>query len=182
MAKRSSRSNVDLSKLASPENLPHVTPVVFAYDPVPSAPSYLNPPLEWFPNRASRPNRHTWENAIDLYPLDSGLPYRSSLGTVRESRSWRSNLIATVKLLELFAADKSAGDMEVGQGITVAKLSRKELMPGLEHRMVLATPYMYPSASDKRIALIAVLMIVYFVFDGEWSPRVICKDKLNLGR
>ncbi|KAL8665315.1 MAG: hypothetical protein Q9202_002366 [Teloschistes flavicans] len=56
--------------------------------------------------------------------------------------------------------------MEVNHGFTIGKLAKKGLEPGFEHSMVVATHYMFPAADKHRIALIAALMIVFFVFDG----------------
>ena len=85
---------------------------------------------------------------------------------MRASKYWNTNLRETTKLLEILAADESTTDIDVEHGITLTKLAKKALRPGREHQMVLATQYMFPSADEQRIRLIAALMIIYFVFDG----------------
>lgn len=87
------------------------------------------------------------------------------------NKFWQSNLGETVDLLTLLAEDDSAHDIEVDRGITLAKLARKALRPGLEHQMVLATHYMFPCADEHMTKLISALMIIYFVFDGAFSLR-----------
>ncbi|KAF7513032.1 hypothetical protein GJ744_011298 [Endocarpon pusillum] len=158
---------MNLGNLAAPCDLANITPIQYAYDPVPDASRYLDPKLSKFPSVAKKSNLSISRNTTLLHPLEAGLPYRSSLDGVRESRHWRSNLIATVKVLNLLAADNNAADIEVDHGLTVGKLAKKELRPGLESRVVLATPYMFPSADERRIEMIAVLMILYFVFDDK---------------
>ncbi len=105
-------------------------------------------------------------SAIHLDVSAAGLPYRSSLDHVVASRHWKANLKENVRLLVLLAADTAASDIEVKNGITLAKLARATLAPGHEHRIILATHYMFPYADEERIKQIAALMIIYFIFDG----------------
>lgn len=111
-------------------------------------------------------NVHVSANAISLDPVAAGLPYRSSLDHVRASRYWNANVKETLDLLALLAADNSASDIEVRNGITLSRLARKALAPGREQQIMLATLYMFPAADEERIKHIAALMIIYFVFDG----------------
>ncbi|KAF2228525.1 hypothetical protein EV356DRAFT_562544 [Viridothelium virens] len=152
--------------LVAPQDDVFAASVAYAYDPVPNVPQYIRPTLLSFPQHASRVNHIIRSNSIHLRPHAAGLPYRSSLDYVRATKHWRANLDETTKVLELLATDASTVDVEVGQGITLAKLAKKELRPGLENRMVVATSHMFPSGDERRIRIIATLMIMYFVFDG----------------
>ena len=155
-------------KVGSAFDLTQACPIQYVYDPVPGTPPYLNPLQKKFPRHAGRDIDSVVQlNSIELDPLVAGLPYRSSLSHVRVNKFWKLNLSQTVKFLELFAADISAADVEVKQGITLAKLAKNELRPGIEHRIMRATPHMFPSASQERIQHISALMLMYFVFDGQ---------------
>lgn len=72
----------------------------------------------------------------------------------------------------MIAEDDSTTDVEMSNGLTLAELARKQLLPGLEHRMVIATTFMFPSASERRVRIIATLMIMYFIFDGKTNNRL----------
>lgn len=157
-----------LKKPTSSSDLTHICPIQYVYDPVPGMPSYLTPLQKKFPKHAGRHSDSVMQvNSIALDPFVAGLPYRSSLSHVRVNKFWKLNLSQTVKFLELFAADKCAADVEVKQGITLAKLAKNELRPGIEHRIMRATPHMFPCASQERIQHISVLMLIYFIFDGQ---------------
>ncbi|TVY81921.1 hypothetical protein LSUE1_G003745 [Lachnellula suecica] len=157
----------NLTKVVSPGDSAHISPIKYAYDPVPEVPQYLSPlPFE-FPHYATKSCAYATLNAVKIKPRAAGLPYRSSLDYVRGNKNWKANLDESVKLLELIVADKAALDEEVGKGITLSKIAKKELRPGLEHRMVVATSYMFPFADERRLRQIATLMIMYFVFDDK---------------
>ncbi|KAJ6197248.1 isoprenoid synthase domain-containing protein [Bipolaris maydis] len=151
--------------LVAPRDHVYAAAVGYAYDPVPNIPQYIRPKYASFPQHASMPNAHIQNNTIRLRPQAAGLPYRSSFDYVRAAKHWKANLEETIKVLELLATDTSTVDVEVGNGITLAKLAKKELRPGLENRMVIATSHMFPSGDERRIRIIATLMIMYFVFD-----------------
>ena len=77
--------------------------------------------------------------------------------------------------------DQSAGDVEVDHDVTLAKIARKELQSDIENRIVLATTYMFSSADESRTRLIAVLMVLYFVFDGKTMESALSSyDPLSL--
>ncbi|KAJ5051262.1 isoprenoid synthase domain-containing protein [Bipolaris maydis] len=153
--------------LVAPRDHVYAAAVGYAYDPVPNIPQYIRPKYASFPQHASMPNAHIQNNTIRLRPQAAGLPYRSSFDYVRAAKHWKANLEETIKVLELLATDTSTVDVEVGNGITLAKLAKKELRPGLENRMVIATSHMFPSGDERRIRIIATLMIMYFVFDDK---------------
>ena len=167
---RLQRQEIDLDKLANPEDIPHISRVVYAHDPVPKAPKYLTPQrTEVDGIRDLRGDDRTRSNGLRLYPLAARLPYRCTLDAVHESRFWRESLDASIKLLELLANDRSTADMAVGNGVTLAGLARKELRPGVGYRFNKATSYMYPFADESRIKLLAAMMVMQFVFDGEYA-------------
>ncbi|KAG4429207.1 hypothetical protein IFR05_015310 [Cadophora sp. M221] len=157
----------DLKKIVAPVDLPYYFSIGYAYDPVPEPPSYIsNSPLV-FPRCVSKPCSHISDNTIQVNPHAAGLPYRSGFNLIRGSRHWKANLDETVKVLEMIAEDNSTTDVEMSNGLTLAELAKKQLLPGLEHRMVIATTFMFPSASERRVRIIATLMIMYFIFDGK---------------
>ena len=157
---------IDLKKLAEPSNLSYLPTIKYAYNPLPSLPPRTKPRPSPLKSGATAVNQYSSRNSIRLDPFSAGLPYYSSIDHVRASKYWKTNLNETTKLLEILAVDDSATDIEVDHGITLTKLAKKALRPGREHQMVLATQYMFSSADEQRIRLIAALMIIYFVFDG----------------
>ena len=162
----SNPASIDLSRLAAPSDIASLPIIEYAYDPLPALPVYSNKKALRLPSGATVKNGCLSRNAAKLNPLSAGLPYRCSIDFAHANRFWQSNLDETVALLTLFAEDVSASDIEVDHGITLANLAKKALRPGLEYQIVLATHYMFPSADEHRIELIAALMIFYFVFDG----------------
>lgn len=160
------RQDGELSNLTEPQDLQNVSPVEYAHDPVPNLTSYLVVPDDKLPPRWSVQGNVLRTSAIRLYPRASRLPYRCTLNGTFESRFWRSGLEASTKLLQMLAADQSASDFVVGNGVTMAKLAQKELRPGLEHRFCKASTYMYPFASEERTRLLASSMVMMFLFDG----------------
>lgn len=163
--------SIDRIRLATPSDIAYLPTIVYAYDPLPTLPVYSKQQSLRLPSKPTVENSFLSQNSVKLDPLSAGLPYRSSLDYVYANKFWQSNLGETVTLLTLLAEDDSASDIEVDRGITLARLARKALRPGLENGMVLATHYMYPSADKHRIKLISALMIIYFVFDGALSLR-----------
>lgn len=167
---RLQKTAIDLNKLAGPEDLPYISPVLYAHDSVPKVPKFV----AFLPAEVSRIHELREEdgmrrNGLRLYPLAANLPYRCTLDAVYESRFWKESLNASIKLLELLANDYSTADIAVGNGVTLAGLARKELRPGLGYRFNKATTYMYPFAEEGRIELLAAMMVMQFVFDGKPS-------------
>lgn len=156
----------DLQMFALPSGSDAMPTIAYAYNPWPTLPASSNKQLFYFHHRGQAKNPFLAANSVEIDPLIAKLPYRSSIGYVHASRHWDANLDATRQILTLLAADTSVTDMEVNRGITIGKLARKGLEAGFEHSMVLATHYMFPAGDKHRTALIAVLMIVFFVFDG----------------
>ncbi|KAL8787403.1 MAG: hypothetical protein Q9195_007778 [Heterodermia aff. obscurata] len=162
-----SQSGLDLRRLVSPSESNYLPPIEYAYDPLASIIT-LPPQTFWyFPNFATRKNPCTVLNSIQLDPHAAGLPYRSSIRSTYANKHWTSNRTETLRLLKLLASDDSESDIVVDQGITLAKLAKKQLRPGVQHNIALATQYMYPSADPERIKLISALMLLYFVFDDK---------------
>ena len=160
--------------LAASKDRPFLPPVQYAYDPIIECPSYLQATAYGFPIDITRNDkRPTCLHSIRIDPLAAGLPYRSSLNYVRASRFWKANIEETIRILELLATDQSADDVEVDHGLTLAKIASKELHSDIENRIVLATTYMFSGADESRTRLIAVLMVLYFVFDGKQMESVL---------
>jgi hypothetical protein len=161
------KSKRDLRKLVAPEDVPYISPIGYAYDPVPEAPYNIDVVPLSFPRLASKDCEHISQNTVRLYPREAGLPYRSRFDLVRGNKFWKANLDETRTVLRMIAEHNSTTEVELGNGLTLAQIAKKQLGPGLEHRMVIATSYMFPGANERRVRIIAVLMIMYFVFDGK---------------
>ena len=154
--------------IASHDNLKEIYPIRYAYDTVPIVASYLRPIPLSFLSGAAHPCSHLSRNSTRIYPLRGGLPYRSSLNYVRTTKHFQANILESVAVLESIVAEKSSADIPVGKaGITLAELAQKELRPGFADRMAAATTYMFPAADEKRLRIIATLIILYFIFDGK---------------
>ena len=159
-------ASIHLERLAAPSDTACLPAIEYAYDPLPALSVDVKQLSRKLPSGATASDSLLSLNSVQLDPLSAGLPYRCSINHVRASRFWGTNLAETVNLFGMLAIDDSASDVEVDHGITVAKLARKALQPGLEHQMVLATHYMFPGADERRIKQIAAMVIMYFVFDG----------------
>ncbi|TEY39953.1 hypothetical protein BOTCAL_0446g00010 [Botryotinia calthae] len=162
------KSQRDLKRVTEPKDLPYISPIEYVHDPVPEAPYYLAnlPPLP-FPQYASTDCEYTSRNSVRVNPRAAGLPYRSRFELVRGSKHWKANIEETKNILELIVADSSSTSLGMRDGLTLAGLAKKELRPGLEHRVVLATSYMYPNANERRARIIAALMMLLFIYDDK---------------
>ena len=101
-----------------------------------------------------------------MSPLDGAIPYCSAIPAAYESQFWRESMEASRTFIHLLATDKSVADIEI-RGLTLRKIARHELRPGIKHRCLRATAYMYPFCVEpRRLEIIAVLMIMLFLFDG----------------
>lgn len=165
----SRRCRLDTTKLAAPSELPYLPPIEYAYDPLASCHSIPSQPLRPLVSGATQKSRLLVLNSVQLHPREAGLPYRSSIDHIFASKHWESILAETKGLLELLAGDDSGSDMVVEHGITLAKLAKGALQPGLGRQMALATQYMFPYAGEHQIKQISALMILYFVFDGMFT-------------
>ena len=162
-----SRSTLDIRRLVSPSDSRYLPPIEYAYDPLASIIPLASHPFRYFLSCATQKNTCSVFNSIELDPHAAGLPYRSSIKSTCANKHWTSNRTETLGLLKLLASDDSDSDIVVDQGITLAKLASKQLRPGVQHNIALATQYMYPSADPQRIRLISALMLLYFVFDDK---------------
>ncbi|KAF7932531.1 uncharacterized protein EAE98_003830 [Botrytis deweyae] len=162
------KSQRDLKRVAEPKDLPYISPIEYVYDPVPEALHHLTnlPPLS-FRHYASANCDYTTRNSVRVNPRAAGLPYRSRFELIRGNKHWKANLDETRKMLRLIAVDSSSTSMEMRNGFTLAGLAKKELRPGLKHRVVLATSYMYPNANERRARIIAAIMLMLFIFDDK---------------
>ena len=140
--------------------------VEYAHDPVPKIPTYLSVSGSLFPRSALEANDHHPSGAIRLHPQSAGLPYRCSLDATYENNFWRAGVESSRLLLQLLAADRSATDIVVGNGTTMATLAQKTLRPGMEHRFCKAASYMYPFSNEERMKLLSASMVMMFLFDG----------------
>lgn len=159
---------IDLSRVSPNSDIHGISEIRYSHDPVPTCPSFINQPVFSFPAHRASLKKSTNGVGRRLLPLAAGLPFRCSLSAVHETRYWRQGLDASIKLLELVANDQNAADIEVDGGLTLAKLARHELRPGIEDRFNKATLYMYPFCIDqKRIELLASMMVMQFIFDDK---------------
>ena len=157
----------DPSRLAAvPHKHQEISPVEYAHDVVPDAPTYLAVSSFPFPRSDFEADHHHRSFAIRLQPRSSRFPYRCSLDATYENRFWESGLESSRLLLQLLAADRSTTDFVVGNGVTMAKLAQRELKPGMEHRFCKAATYMYPFSTEERMRLLSASMVMMFLFDG----------------
>lgn len=157
----------DPSRLAAaPYKQQDISPVEYAHDAVPDAPSYLAVSGFRFPMSDLEAEHHHRYFAIRLQPRSSCFPYRCSLDATYESRFWTASFESSRFLLQLLAADRSATDFAVGNGVTMAKLAQSTLEPGMEHRFCKAATYMYPFSTEERMRLLSPSMVMMFLFDG----------------
>lgn len=152
----------DLLRLTAAPQKQENSVVEYAHDPVPNVPTYLSVSGSPFPRTALEANHRHPSVAIRLQPRSAGLPYRCSLDATYENRFWRSGLESSRLLLQLLAADRSATDIVVGNGFTMATLAQKELRPGMEHRFCKAASYMYPFSDEERMRLLSASMVMMF--------------------
>lgn len=172
----------DLLRLtAAPHKNQENSVVEYAHDPVPHVPTYLFVGGSPFPRSALEANHHHPSVAIRLQPRSADLPYRCSLDATYENRFWRSGLESSRFLLQLLAADRSATDIVVGNGITMATLAQKALRPGMEHRFCKAATYMYPFSDEERMRLLSASMVMMFLFDdkGEETSETTLKSFID---
>lgn len=162
-----SLSTLDIRRLVSPSDFKYLPPIEYAYDPLASIIPLASHPFRNFLSCATQKSPCSVLNSIQLDNHAAGLPYRSSIKSAYANKYWTSNRTETLGLLKLLASDDSDSDIVVDQGITLAKLAQKQLRPGVQHNIALATQYMYPSADPQRIKLISALMLLYFVFDDK---------------
>ena len=161
-------ASIQLERLATPSDTACLPAIEYAYDPLPALSANVKQGSRKWSSGASTTNTSLSLNSVQLDPLSAGLPYRCSIDQVRASRFWGSNLGETVNLLNMLATEDSASDVEVHHGISLAKLAKKKLQPGLEHELVLGTHYLFPGADESRIKLISALSMLYAVFDGSF--------------
>ena len=162
-----SLSTMDVRRLVSPSNLKYLPPIEYAYDPLASIIPLASHPVRQFFGCATQRHPCSVVNSIQLDPHAAGLPYRSSIKSAYANKHWTSNRTETLGLLKLLASDDSDSDIVVDQDITLANLAKKQLRPGVQHNIALATQYMYPNADPQRIKLISALMLLYFLFDDK---------------
>ena len=160
------QSHVHESTIASSSVHPEYFSIHYLYDPVPHVPAYLCPRARRSISGALHTNPHLRLNSILVDPLAANFPYRSSLALNRASKYSKVVFDETRHLLEVLAANPTALDIEVDHGITLARLAKKELRPGIEDRMMGATIHMFPGADEERIRHIACFILLYFIFDG----------------
>ena len=171
----------DLFRLTAAHKQQENSIVEYAHDPVPNVPAYLSVSGSPFPRSAPEANHHHTNGAIRLHPQAAGLPYRCSLEATYENKFWRAGIESSRLLLQLLAADRSATDIVVGNGTTMATLAQKTLRPGMEHRFCKAATYMYPFSDEERMKLLSASMVMMFLFDGRtawWGFGQICRRLL----
>lgn len=158
----------DLTRLAASKDQTNISQVRYAHDPVPKLPRYIKDLPFCFPKTKLEQNAAILQNAVKLFPREARLPFRC-MDAVYENRYWKASLDASLKMLKLIANDQSASDIEVDNGVTLARLAQKELRPGTEDRFNRATTYMYPFGTKERTELLAAMMVMQFLFDGEFQ-------------
>lgn len=154
-----------LRGIVAEQDVERICPIRYLHNPLHTATPYLHRTPLPFP---SVPEISTLRNCsnVSMSPLAAAISYCSAIPTVYESQFWRESMEASRTFIHLLATDKNVSEMEI-RGLTLGKIARHELRPGLKHRCLRATAYMYPfCAKPRRLEIIAVLMVMLFLFDG----------------
>lgn len=109
---------------------------------------------------------HRSEHAIDIFPLQAGLPWATGILSCRQNKYWQLTLDTTRVFLALFAADEAAPRI-FKSGKSISQISRKELGTRMEEGWVKFPSYLFSEGDRQRTRLLAVVNVFIFVFDGK---------------
>lgn len=158
--------NLQLDKMAAPEDLADVIPVVFSWDYIPRLPSFIVP-RDWTVELPIDANHDEYlGNSFPIYPKAAGLPYHTGLTCPRHNRFWRPALRYAAELCELFAGDQSYNKANLTRGGTLASIGQRELQKPEGERFVTFAINLFPFADEERMQLIAAGIMFVVTFDG----------------
>jgi len=156
---------VNPSWIAVKTEIPLVSPIRNAYDPAPNTRLLNHTPSLRFPVSTLElfANDRLLSNAIKLYPHRAGLPLRSSLKDIYESRYWEEGLVASVELLKAFGENGSEKKEEMNSDDQCKKM-KADLKPGMDIFNKL-TMYMLPFCDGERGRLLSLVTTLIFIYD-----------------
>ncbi|KAK0099605.1 hypothetical protein ONS95_013498 [Cadophora gregata] len=161
-----SSPSLQLGKIASPEDVEDVVPVVFSWNYLPRLPSFLVA-QEWdfkVPIIAAAS-----PHSFPINPKAAGLPYHTGLTCLRHNRHWRAALKYAAELCELLAADQSYNSATLSRGGNLASIAQRELRAPEGERFVTFAINLFPQADEERMKLIAVGILFVVIFDDSWE-------------
>ncbi|KAK7992727.1 hypothetical protein PG988_001521 [Apiospora saccharicola] len=166
---------LQLERIAAPEDLEHVIPVVFSWNYIPRLPSFLvaqdwsfENPLEAAQRSAAAPDPFS-DNCFPIDPKAAGFPYHTGLTCLQHNRHWKAALDYAGELCELVAADKSYSRAKLSRGGNLATIAERELKAPLGERFVTFAINLFPKADEERMKLIAVGILFVVMFDDSWE-------------
>ncbi|KAK8062624.1 hypothetical protein PG997_014721 [Apiospora hydei] len=163
-----SARTLKLEKLAAPQDIEHVIPVVFSWNYIPRLPPFLVAQDWSFENPVtSRPSAHDpfSDNCFPIDPKAAGFPYHTGLTCLHHNRHWKAALDYAAELCELIAADKSYNSAKLSRGGNLATIAQRELATPLGERFVTFAINLFPKADEERMKLIAVGILFVVMFD-----------------
>ncbi|KAK8058190.1 hypothetical protein PG994_008638 [Apiospora phragmitis] len=163
-----SARTLQLEKIAAPEDLEHVIPVVFSWNYIPRLPPFLVAQDWYFENPIANRSAHDpfSDNCFPIDPKAAGFPYHTGLTCLRHNRHWKAALDYAAELCELVAADKSYNSAKLSRGGNLATIAQRELAAPLGERFVTFAINLFPKADEERMKLIAVGILFVVMFDG----------------
>lgn len=107
------------------------------------------------------------DNAIDLYPLASGLPWACGILTCRQSRHWKLSLDTASSWVKDFA---TANDDQIPSrsGCSIASIAQKEVSLQFEEGWAKFPVYLFSEGDEQRTRLLAIVNVFIFLFDGKF--------------
>ncbi|EKG12262.1 Cytochrome b5 [Macrophomina phaseolina MS6] len=160
---------LQLDKIAAPDDLSEVIPIVFSWNYIPRLPPFIVA-QDWsfeLPIDADRDATDPFfRNSFPIYPKAAGLPYHTGLTCLRHNRFWRPALKYAAELCELLAADQSYNNANLTRGGTLASIGQRELKKPEGERFVTFAINLFPQADEERMKLIAVGILFVVTFDG----------------
>jgi hypothetical protein len=117
-----------------------------------------------------REDIHRSNHAIDIFPIQAGLPWASGIQPCRQSKYWQLTIDTTRAFLAHLAANESVQRI-LKSGQSIAEIARKELGTQMEEGWTKFTAYMFAEGDRQRTRLLAVVNVFIFVFDGNVPLR-----------
>ncbi|KAJ5986379.1 hypothetical protein N7451_010744 [Penicillium sp. IBT 35674x] len=170
--------------LSLPADLTDQFPVNYAYDYLKGGIKYLSLPdlklnvnlqSKQFLRMGTQENDEAFsrsEHAIDIFPIQAGLPWATGILSCRQNRYWQLTLDTTRVFLAHFAADDAAPRF-FKSGKSISEISREELGTRMEEGWVKFPSYLFSEGDRQRTRLLAVVNVFIFVFDDFWEMHAI---------
>ncbi|KAF3020906.1 hypothetical protein E8E14_000457 [Neopestalotiopsis sp. 37M] len=114
------------------------------------------------------PSQFRSNDAIDIRPVDLGLPWASGIQSCRQSKLWELSVDTARTALEKFSVSTEA-NLRSKTGDTIADISRKELQTGVEDGWAKFPVYMFSEGDEETTRLLSLTNVFIFVFDDFWE-------------